>query len=425
MQEGKLQARRLILNVSMLSIVQIANVLIPLATLPYLARVMGAEAFGQFALCFAMLQYVVLIAEYGFNLSATKAVVLMRSDKPELSKIFWTVILCKLALLLVAWGVVWLWVANTEKFSALRSLICWGLPYVLGVILFPQWLLQGLDRMREMAWASVLGKVALLPMLFWGVDGSADLSLAVGLTGVSSVITAMVALWLIARSAALSWHLPNRSSIRSAFSDGAYIFASSVATNIYSASVVVFLGYVSGAAEVASYTVADKLRQAVQIMLTPVQQALYPRMSELMRQDVHQAFRLTRKILPILFLYCLAGGLLLAFGAEPLIEWIFGKDYASAVPVLRVFAFLPLVVAVSGLFGVQILTGSGRQRVVFRALLVGSSVCAIVIYPLSNRWGAVGASIAVFLTELVITLLLWRSVVREFPKFSKIMRGVL
>jgi len=409
-------------NISLLSIIQIANVLIPLATLPYLARVMGTETFGQYALLFAVLQYVILVAEYGFNLSTTKKIVNVKNDISQLSRVFWTVMLCKLVLLCIAWIPVWVLVNISEKFRSLQELMIWGLPYVVGFILFPHWLLQGLDLMKEMAVASVVGRVALLPMLYYGVNGPEDLSHAVGLTGLSACLTAFIALWVVSRKTGVQWQRPDRNSIHSSIKDGAYIFASSVATNIYSVSVVVLLGYAGGPVEVARFTVADKLRQAVQVMLTPVQQALYPRMSELMVKNPHEAFKLVRKILPIVFSYCTFSGLVLVIAADWLIQLIFGRGYESAEPVLWVLAFLPLVVAISGLLGVQILTVSDRQGVVFRSLLMGAGFCVAAIYPLTLLWGAIGAAMTVFLTELLIALLLWWAVEREFPEFGTIVR---
>lgn len=416
--------RRLYRDISLLSVVQIANALIQLAVLPYLARVMGAQALGQYALCFAVLQYVILVAEYGFNLSAVKAAVSVRADREKLSRLFWTVMLCKLSLAAVAWVPIWFLVANTPEFQSLRSAMLCGLLYVIGIVFFPQWLLQGLGRMREIALSSLVGRLALLPMLYFWVTEPGDLALAVGLTGTSALLTAVTAFAMVFSSGTVGWHSPSGQSITSALRGGSYIFASSVATNFYTVFVVVFLGYFFGALEVARYTVADKLRQAVQILLTPVQQALFPRMSDLLDRDVSQAFSLLRKVLWVLLGYCVAGGLLMALAAEPLIRWIFGTGYEAAAPVLMVFAILPLVIAFSGLLGIQILTVVNRQKVVFYSLLFGSGICVVSIYPLTRLWGAVGAALAVVLSELIIALLLWRSVKRDFPEFSVLIRGV-
>jgi O-antigen/teichoic acid export membrane protein len=61
--------------------------------------VLGAEKFGYFGFSLAVIQYLMLIVDFGFNLSATKRVAQTRENQNELNNIFSATLLAKLRLL--------------------------------------------------------------------------------------------------------------------------------------------------------------------------------------------------------------------------------------------------------------------------------------------------------------------------------------
>src|SRR5579864_8134340 len=118
--------RKLLGNMFWLYGLQGLNYLIPLAVLPYLVRVLGVERYGLVAFAQAFAQYFVILTDYGFNLSATKRIALMRDRHDEVSSLYWSVILIKLALMLLGAVVVAAVLALVPRFRADASLYAIG-----------------------------------------------------------------------------------------------------------------------------------------------------------------------------------------------------------------------------------------------------------------------------------------------------------
>ena len=80
------KSNRIVQNTAMLYIMNIAKLIFPLVTQAYLARVLNAE--GGFAVYTyvrnSVMTYVQLVIDFGFLLSATRAIAQVREDREQL-----------------------------------------------------------------------------------------------------------------------------------------------------------------------------------------------------------------------------------------------------------------------------------------------------------------------------------------------------
>ncbi|MEC8678340.1 MAG: oligosaccharide flippase family protein, partial [Candidatus Margulisiibacteriota bacterium] len=91
--------KNLLKNGTSLGIVQLSNYILPLVTLPYLARILGPNYFGLVMMAQATMIYLTLLTDYGFNLSATKEIAKVRDNLKKVSQLFSSVIIIKSGLL--------------------------------------------------------------------------------------------------------------------------------------------------------------------------------------------------------------------------------------------------------------------------------------------------------------------------------------
>ena len=93
------------------------NYLAPLIVFPYLMITLGAEKFGYIGFSLAITQYLMLIVNFGFHLSATKRVALCKENQTELNKVFSATLVSKLGLLGICFVIMLIFAFAIPRFS--------------------------------------------------------------------------------------------------------------------------------------------------------------------------------------------------------------------------------------------------------------------------------------------------------------------
>lgn len=391
-------------NTLALAGVQAANLVMPLVTLPYLLRVLGVEQFGVYAFCQAVLAYCVVLADYGFNLSATQRIAQTQGQPEAISRLFWAMQAAKLLLVLAALGMLGLVVWVVPQFRAVWPVMLASAPVVLGSLLFPQWLFQGLERMGFVTVCTMIARALAIPLIFWAVHSTQDTWLAALIQACGSVIAGLLACVFIWRQRLVGWVRPHGGDVRQAFIDGWHIFISSAAISLYTTTIPVLLGLLTNHTAVGLFSAADKIRLACQSLITPLSNAVYPRVSALMAQSPQAGLALVRKVLLI------QGGLTFGLSCSLwlLAPWavrlIMGPQFDAAVSVLRVMAPLPFLIGLSNVFGIQTMLPLGLKRPFSRIVMASGLINITLMLALAPRWGAEGAAATVLITEGIVTL---------------------
>ncbi len=391
-------------NIAALGALQAANYLIPLVTLPYLTHALGVEAFGRFSFVLAVMAYFVLITDYGFSWSATRQIAAHRDDRQFVSQIFSATWYAKCLLALIS-GVVL--IAAVGFVPILREdarLYLAGFSLVLGNLLMPVWLLQGLERMREVAILHVFGRIAALLPLFMLVRTPQDVAWAVFYAGAASIIGGIVALFWISHGRLIEWEKPKLTAMLNALRDGGVLFLSKVYSNSYTLLAPLVLGAISGTTSVGYFALADRIMRVAQALLEPITQALFPRLSHLYGKDRRAARHLVERTAAIIVILSGLTSLLLWVSADWMIELLGGGKFAPASDVLRWLAAVPVVMAVSNILGVQIMLSNGLNRAFSRTVGLGAGLGVLVIVPLVYWKDAQGVAAATLLVELFAAL---------------------
>lgn len=390
-------------NIAALGLVQISNYILPLITLPYLTRVLGAEAFGKVAFAQVVMTYFVLLVDYGFTWSATRKVSTQRSDRDALSRTFAATWAAQWLLVIVAALVATAVVLLTDRLRPDALLYAAAFSTVIGTALFPIWFLQGLEQLQAVAVLQLLTRTLTLLPIFLFIQQPQDAIWVLLIQGSGGILGGVLALYWMQRQTIITWRVPSWRDTLAALQEGGALFGSRAAISLYTMLVPLVLGWMAGPVALAYFNLADKLRSAAQSLLSPLSQALFPRMSHLVQSNGDAAYALIRRG---------ALGVLIVAGSASTALWVLadwlvlllgGGDFLPAADVLRWLAPLPLVIGLSNVLGVQIMLPHGLNRA-FNTILVSAAAASLaLIGPMVSTFQATGAAQTVLAVEIGVT----------------------
>lgn len=321
-------------NTTMLYLMNIAKVIFPLLTLPYLTRVLSVECYGVVSYVKTIMLYMQLIVDFGFLLSGTKAVVRAGKNKDKIGEIVGTTIIAKFILSIIAAFVLIIMIfsidlLNRNPLYALLSFVV----VVLSIFLL-DFLFQGLERMEVIAIRFVVMKVISTVLTFIFVKNDADILIIPVLDILSSLVAIILVLFEVKKMQIKIKFIGFRESWRSIKESFVY-FTSDMATSAFGALNALLIGIYMNVTEVAYWNVAMQIVMAIQTLYNPITNGIYPEMVKT------KSIRLVKRILyifmPLIFLGCI-----ITYFCAPLAIFIVGgKKYIDAVPVLR--ALIPVL----------------------------------------------------------------------------------
>ena len=74
----KLLSSKVLKNGIWLTILQLVNTVIPVITIPYVTRILGTNEYGIFSIALNWILYLQVLVEYGFGLSGSRKVALLK-----------------------------------------------------------------------------------------------------------------------------------------------------------------------------------------------------------------------------------------------------------------------------------------------------------------------------------------------------------
>ena len=390
-------------NTVYLSIMQMANMFLPLLTVPYLARVLGVEQFGVYALAQSVCVFGLVLVDYGFNLTATQQIAKAKNNPLVISGIFWTTQAAKVLLLIPASLILGFLVTYLSPFHAIGSAIMASTPILLGSILFPQWFFQGIEKMIWIAIFSLVAKLITIPLIFICVHDKQDVNVAILIQTMGGVLAGVASIIFIYRQKLLIWTQPRWTQVFFAYKDGWHIFISGVATSLYTAATPALIGIFSTPFQVGLFSAADKVKGTAQGLVGPLGVAVYPRINALMSESSQSGMRLAQKTLII------QGGITFLISitsfvfAPQIIAVLMGSQYDDAILILRVLSPVPFLTAISNVFGIQIMLPFGKKKAFSIIVGITCVINIVIILALAYQWGALGAALANLIAEFVVT----------------------
>lgn len=340
-------------NFSFLSIIQILGIIYPLITYPYLIRVLGGELYGMVVFAQAIMAYVVIVVNFGFNVSAVRRVSENRNNIDKICEIYSSVTLLKLTILVISLIVLSISCFCFDSKISIIILLLMGL--AIEEVFFPIWLFQGLEEMKYITFITFIAKtvyVVLVVTMISSPDHYLRLPL---LISVSSIMTSLCALQILKKKG-IRFVRVKMSQLHNDFVESLPFFTSRLASVVMERSNVLIIGVFFDYTMVSIYDLCIKVVSIIRTPFGLVSQVIYPHVVRNRNMNIVKKTYYT-----VIIAGCVIS-IIVMFCSNLIVQLLSGDNLLGAETYLMIMIWYVPIVGASYILGASTLVVNGLSK---------------------------------------------------------------
>ena len=383
---------------------KLLNVIFPLVSATYIARVIFAKGVGEVSYAQNIVSYFTTIAALGIPNYGIREIAKARKSKQQTDEVFFelfTINAVSTTVCIVAYFML------IHFVSALNSNI--RMYYAVGLLLIfnyinVDWFYQGNEEYGYIAKRSFVIKLISLIAMFVFVRHESD---AIAYALISSLATGGNNVFNIIHLKKYNLKTDfGKMNVKRHLKPIFIMLGSVIAVELYTMLDTTMIGILCDSSSVGYYTNSMKLIKLLITVVTAIGGVLLPRLSQYYAEGklnecefiVNKVFR----VMLFLFVPCEIGIILTA----PLIMPVmFGDSFIPAVTTLKIAALLICTLGFSNLFGTQILLTFGEEKKLLYCTILGAVSNVIMNAILIPRYQQNGAAVASVISETLVTVM--------------------
>lgn len=392
---------KLLSNTVYLYLLTIVKMVFPLVTLPYLTRILSVDAYGSVAYVKSYMSYVQLVLDFGFILSATKSIALLKGkDDEKITYIVGDTLVEKIILLVLSACVT---VATSFFIPILREnqLFTWLYFVAVALTIFlPDYLYRGIERMECVTIPFTVAKAASILLTLLLIKSDDDLLLIPAFEIISNLIAVIISFVLLKKlkigvkiSGFKKWVADLKES-------GVY-FLSNFATTVFGALTTLVVGVVLNEENVAYWSVCMQIVSAAKAMYTPIANSIYPHMV------TNKDLKLVGKIRNLMTVPIALGSIIVMIFGKNIMLIIGGENYGYAGYILKFLLPVIVVSFYSMLYGWPVLGAIDKVKQTTASTVVAAVIqlAGILIIYLCGCFNLVSLAICCCVSEVALLVI--------------------
>lgn len=381
------------------------QMLFPLITFPYVCRVIEADGIGQINFFQSIISYISLFTCLGIPMYAIREIARDRNDVVQMNRTAMEILLLHSMLTLVGYAIVAILCLTVPQIQVNIPLFL-----ILSLTIFftaigCEWFYQGIEDFKYITIRGLIIKTVSVVLLFIFVKSKTDL-LYYGCYTVFGVLGGNIFNFFrlrkyIHRENIIFSELHIKRHIKPVLK----VFSFSVVTSIYLQLNTVLLGFLKNALAVGYFAAASKVMQMLLAMSACLGSVMMPRASHLIAENKEDEFnRLIQKSYDFTMAIALPMTIGLIFCAPSLITTLCGVKFEHSILPSQIIAPIILMVAISNVFGIQVLFPKGKINIVTLCCGIGAVADLILNLCLIPFFSYIGTSIAYLGAEVATTI---------------------
>ncbi|WP_374166337.1 flippase [Arcticibacter sp. MXS-1] len=389
-----------------------SNVLFPLITFPYVARILSNDSYGRIAFIDAFTGYFLVLVSLGIPTYGVREISRVKDQPERYSKLAVELVSIQFVLSLIFSAIflaLTLWVPSLQQNVPLVRIACF-------IIVFTSfsmdWFYQGIENFGYVTKRSLFTKVLNVASILILVKANEDYYIYY----LISVLTVVVnSSWNFIYFLRKYYHSFKEKLVLLGHLKPLLIFFTiNVSVSVYAVLDTIILGLYTSPATVSLYSVPLKLVKMFWVLVNAAGVVFIPRVAALFAQKDEDAISsLIQKSNNIVFLLTIPFSVLCFFFPAEILFVVSGDKYLRSADALRILALAPLIIGYCSVLGSQYLLPTGQEKKVLTATVGGLIVSLAVNFSLIPYLGHIGAAVACILAESTVCLMVYRAAAKK------------
>ncbi len=397
-------------------ILSVSQVLMPLISIPFIARVLDPSGVGKVNFIDSFTYYFITIAEFGIMVYGIREIARHRNDRKALQQLVAELMVLHLVssaitMLLYSITVYFIW----SRIDDVRLLL-FSVSFLLVNAFACEWYFLGTERFKYITVRSLITRILGLISIFILISDASDYYIYYG------IIVAAACGNGIWNTVSLFRELPLRFKEINWKRHLKHTWVTYAISLLYSATIMldnVILRLASTVTAVAYYSFAMKIVRIAGLLLSDSLLVFFPRIVSLLKDNEQEKLQavMLNSIRMIIFLAVpLTVGLFLLSGE--LVHVYLGASFSTVADDLRIVAVFPLLKILSLFMSKQVLVANNNEKLYLKNLAAGCVVFCALTPLLSFYFADRGACYAILITESVILFLNYYYAARTLPEIQ-------
>ena len=378
---------------------QILVLILPLITIPYLARVLGAEGQGIYSYTYSIVQIFILFAVLGINNYGSRKIAQCRENKEQLSKEFFSIytiqVFITMIMLIIYLLYIYLFQNEYLKIFCIQSL------FLIANFLDLNWFFQGLEKFKVVVLKNALIKIISIVAIFIFVKKEEDVTIYVLIMSASTFLSQIVMLPHL--KGKINLIKPSWKDIKLHIKPILILFIPVIAVNVYKSVDRIILGNLVNMDEVGFYDYANKIVGVPLIIITSLGNVMLPRIANFAKKgkekEIDKYFNIVIKFVMFLAIPAWLGIMAIS---ENFITIFLGEGYIKTAYIIKYLSIVIVFISIANVIRTQYLLPLEKDKDYCISVILGAIVnviCNIILIPKKQ---SIGAAISIVITEFTV-----------------------
>ncbi|WP_410514285.1 flippase [Paenibacillus sp. BR2-3] len=384
---------------------KVFNILFPLITFPYVARILTVDGIGKIDFSMSVIQYFILLSQVGIPIYGIRECAKYRDDKEKLAKTVQEILVVNLIMILVSYILFMVSILSIDKFQDYKSLLILMSFLILTTNIGFEWFYQAIEEYRYITIINIFVKIVTLILVFTMIRTDSDYFIYSLITVLSISLGHIYNFFYINKHIKL-FKIHKNYNLKRHMKPIMFLFFMSLSVSIYVNLDSIMLGFMSGDESVGLYVAANKMIKVVLALVTSLGMVLLPRMSYYIENNkINEINLLTRKSIDFTLMVSIPATFGIIMLSKAIIMLFAGEDFLEAIITIRILSPIIVFIAISNLVGIQILVSHGREKITLISTIVGAMVNFSLNIILIPKFHQNGAALGSLIAEVSVTLI--------------------